>query len=439
MDNKYQLLDMDVWMFSGTLGSGKNYVAENMFAKMLRPKRTIMLAFANHFKIDAIVKDNLDRNKVFGKKDEYTRKTLQIRGTEEGRDKYGENIWVDLLYEWLVYYKSLGYERAIIFDCRFPNEVAFGQAIGAKVIRVESGSRSLEQAKKEAESNGVPVETITSHLSETALNGYDGYYGVIDNDFGDNPVLQVRKLIQKHEAESKLDTVIFVDVDDTLCHSSRYYKDIENKVRNLLFDVAVFENIYSLDLFEAFDEISKGLRLKHHTQRFSMTEFPEVLVETLKETIETASIDSSKYSELLEEAYELGMSVYDAEYEAFEGAVEAVHALSEIGKVVFMTHGDRLIQAGKLAKLGLSQYEAYVSVNKNTSSYEMAMDMYPAKRHIMIGDNILRDIKASIDAGVTYSIWVDSKPMYSLGKCVEAYATVSHIKESVDIIKALVQ
>ena len=48
------------------------------------------MAFADHFKIDAINKENLKYENVFGEKDEYTRKQLQLIGTENGRDKYGE-------------------------------------------------------------------------------------------------------------------------------------------------------------------------------------------------------------------------------------------------------------------------------------------------------------------------------------------------------------
>ena len=45
------------------------------------------------------------------------------KGTEEGRLKYGEDIWAKTLQMWIRVYKDRGLERVIVTDLRFPNEV----------------------------------------------------------------------------------------------------------------------------------------------------------------------------------------------------------------------------------------------------------------------------------------------------------------------------
>ena len=83
------------------------------------------MAFADHFKIDAINKQNLQYDKVFGEKDNETRKQLQYMGTENGRDKYGQDIWINTLDTWMKLYHERGIERFIITDLRFKNEYEY--------------------------------------------------------------------------------------------------------------------------------------------------------------------------------------------------------------------------------------------------------------------------------------------------------------------------
>jgi len=87
--------NIELYGFSGKLGSGKNFIAEKVFKEMFYDVPTLIMAFADQFKIDCIVLDNINREEIFHKKTETSRKMLQKRGTEEGREKYGEDIWVN--------------------------------------------------------------------------------------------------------------------------------------------------------------------------------------------------------------------------------------------------------------------------------------------------------------------------------------------------------
>ena len=106
----------------GHQGVGKNYLAEKILPKILPQKNTVVLAFADHFKIECISKFGANYDKVFGKKDFDTRKLLQRVGSEEGRDKYGADIWIKHLHNWIKVLSSRGVERFIISDVRFENE-----------------------------------------------------------------------------------------------------------------------------------------------------------------------------------------------------------------------------------------------------------------------------------------------------------------------------
>ena len=162
MKNKYFkdylhiIFKMEVYGFIGNMGCGKNYIAEKVFLPKLKPKPTLVMAFADHFKVTAICFENLDYNKVFGEKDEHTRKKLQLLGTELGRDKYGNDIWLKVLYNWMKVYNERGIERFIITDVRFENETYMIKTLGGEIWRIQRPE----------------VGPVNNHISETELKDY---------------------------------------------------------------------------------------------------------------------------------------------------------------------------------------------------------------------------------------------------------------------------
>ena len=92
-------------------------------------------------------------------KDFTAREFLQHFGTDICRS-LKEDIWVDFCINQI---KSEQSVLALVGDCRFPDEVEAVQQAGGKVIRLTRA----------------PYED--SHISETALDTYEGFDAIIDN------------------------------------------------------------------------------------------------------------------------------------------------------------------------------------------------------------------------------------------------------------------
>lgn len=64
------------------------------------------------------------------------RHTLQLWGTEVGREAYHNDIWVASLENRLRHTK----DNVVITDCRFPNEIEVIQRTGGKVFQIKRGA-----------------------------------------------------------------------------------------------------------------------------------------------------------------------------------------------------------------------------------------------------------------------------------------------------------
>jgi hypothetical protein len=92
------------------------------------------------------------------------RTLLQLLGTECGRQIIHPNIWVNALFA--DYDTSSNYDfNWIITDVRFPNEVQAIKDKGGIVIKINRDS-----------------DVVDNHSSETALDNYDGFDFVVDNN-----------------------------------------------------------------------------------------------------------------------------------------------------------------------------------------------------------------------------------------------------------------
>lgn len=171
---------------SGKLGSGKDYIVENFIVPQLKSAgyNVAIVAFADHIKVNAAARNGLPIEIMYGNKTPEIRKMLQIAGTEEGRDKYGPNIWVDTLDRWLKL-RSMrdGTNAYVVTDCRFTNEVEWIRDNGGLVIRVHAPDRNLTRLIAESNGNQEILESIKTHRSETELDDYP-FDHIIDNTVG---------------------------------------------------------------------------------------------------------------------------------------------------------------------------------------------------------------------------------------------------------------
>jgi len=89
------------------------------------------------------------------------REILQFVGTDLFRHQMDPNIWVQSVYR----KKYREDDIVVVADCRFPNEAEFARKQGILIcVERETGLAS------------------DNHKSETALDGYDGYHHIIDNN-----------------------------------------------------------------------------------------------------------------------------------------------------------------------------------------------------------------------------------------------------------------
>lgn len=181
----------------GHQGVGKNYISEKILPTILSKKNYVVLAFADHFKIDCISKHNVDYNKVFGEKDFETRRLLQLCGTEEGRNKYGFDIWVKTMHNWVKVLSSRGVERFIISDVRFENEIEWIKSLGGIIIKIEATERYKQRLINETNGDEEKMKEIMNHYSEINIDIIKNYDILIHNDFNNNINNELKEKLMK--------------------------------------------------------------------------------------------------------------------------------------------------------------------------------------------------------------------------------------------------
>ena len=156
---------------SGTAGSGKDYVARNYF---IDHYGFYNISLAWHFKVQCISHGAATYEEVFDTKPPRVRRLLQILGTEQGREVWGEDIWVNTMFTWMMlFHKDWGIDSFVIPDVRFPNELRAIQKLGGKVYRVVSDREGIHL-----------TEEAKQHASENSLtDDMDIYDGFINNGF----------------------------------------------------------------------------------------------------------------------------------------------------------------------------------------------------------------------------------------------------------------
>jgi HAD superfamily hydrolase (TIGR01549 family) len=396
------LSGVEIYGFAGKLGSGKNYLAEKVFSKMLEPKSTVFLCFADQIKIDGIYKKGLDRNKCWIKKDEHTRRTLQTVGTEEGRDVFGKDIWTNNTKEWMIMHAFRGIKRIIITDMRFKNEFDFIKNLGGTNINVISPRRNKQALERESSGDPEKLKVMAEHSSEVDLDSGREFDFVIFNDFGQelSALTECRNIIRDVIEHKREDRVIFTDLDNTICKCNEYYTIQANKVKQIIknnLEDEMSDKVLDT-MFSSYVNKHNG---SHFTTHFSLDSFSKSLVMVLEDFREfMVKMSDEQFDEIYLETAEIGMAVYDAEYAEIPGRIKELEELSGYGKVVIYTMGDRLEQVKKIATLGLMDYDFEIYDFKDETIYRNLKHRYPAHEYIMIGDSYSRDIAPAVNVGM---------------------------------------
>lgn len=107
------------------------------------------------------------------------RSALQFHGTEVRRSQ-DEEYWVKQALRPAFDAMAAG-RSAYITDVRFPNEVLGAQRVGFTVVRLQV-TRATQVARLSARDGLEPDLAALNHVSETALDDYQGFNAVIDNN-----------------------------------------------------------------------------------------------------------------------------------------------------------------------------------------------------------------------------------------------------------------
>lgn len=177
---------MKIYIIAGKARHGKDTI-KDFIHKIYDDKKCINLSYGSYIKEYAMKISDWD-----GSDETKPRTLLQELGTDIIRNKIDEHFFIKRLCDDIKVY-SYFFEVATISDARFPDELdipreMFDDVIIIKVVRsnFETPLSSKEQV----------------HRTETALDNYDNYDYVIENDGTlDDLEEKVKKIVEKVEHE----------------------------------------------------------------------------------------------------------------------------------------------------------------------------------------------------------------------------------------------
>lgn len=198
---------LEVIGLSGKIGCGKDHIARHYFS----PMGYYNWSLAWHFKVWLAGKGEATHDEIFVTKPPRVRNLLQQEGTERGRLVYGQNVWVDTMFEWMnVINESWGINKFVVPDVRFKNEVLGIQSRDGRVFRIVAPNRDSN--------SGASVEA-RYHISETDLDDFpiENFNGLIFNDteYASTVGMQVSTLLHGSPLIFPKPIPIFDNMEDT--------------------------------------------------------------------------------------------------------------------------------------------------------------------------------------------------------------------------------
>ena len=172
--------DVQIIALAGKMGSGKDFLIEKYIIPYIEKgcnRRCLQLSFADQLKVNVMTINNVSYNDVYIEKTNITRSLLQKEGTENGRDKYGKDIWIRYLDNWIKIFANRSIDVIIINDLRFLNEYNWLRERNGTIIKIDSPNRNYQRLFKESKGDLDLLENVRNHISECELDN------LIDNDF----------------------------------------------------------------------------------------------------------------------------------------------------------------------------------------------------------------------------------------------------------------
>jgi len=418
---------VEVYGFSGKLGSGKDYIAK-LFRLLMPKKNTVRIAFADHFKVECCARnhDVLTYDRVFNKKDDESRKKLQEYGTK-GREENGEDYWVNVVKLWTKVHEMGNVERIIITDVRYKNEAEWLKSVGGILFRVDAPKRNKTQLERECGGDLEKLKSIATHPSEVDLDDYEYFDYIINNDADQLTVTnQVRNIVREMTYEHPVELTIFCDMDDTICRCSEFYRTLTSKAMELVAKETGIEE-------EQLTKLVQKHVLSYEKRYFTHDDFAHSLMNVAAEAFVQQGIAYKlKDSYVMDEVLKLGESVFDQDYAPlYKDTIEIVRELSKIGRLVIFTLGDYTEQMRKVAMMGLEDIPVEIFAHKDESIFRHLKANYPSNKYVMIGDSWGRDIIPAMNAGIKNLIHViggRSLQPSTLGVDQELWDKVLHIQ-----------
>jgi phosphomevalonate kinase len=171
---------------TGKMGSGKDYITTKYIIPFIENKlnkKCIQFSFADQLKINTMTKNNIKFNDMFYKKTNLTRTMLQKEGTENGRNVYGEDVWIKYFSNWVKLFEMRNFDFVITSDVRFKNELKYIKDNKGIIIKIIAPERTVKRLIEETNGNKESYNKIKNHISECDLDNIkDDEFDLIINN-----------------------------------------------------------------------------------------------------------------------------------------------------------------------------------------------------------------------------------------------------------------
>lgn len=226
--------------------------------------------------------------------------------------------------------------------------------------------------------------------------------------------------------------LVALDADDTLWHNERRFLDTQERFRELLSRHTERE-VIEQRLYE-----TEVRNLRHYG--YGVKAFTLSMIETAIELTE-GEITGQEVGELLR----LGREMLLAPVELLDGAAETVARLAARFDLMVLTKGDLLDQETKVARSGLGDHFAHVTVvsRKDRATYEellQGLGLAP-REFVMIGNSLRSDVVPVAEMG-GHAVHVPYETTWAHETVEEgargvSYHEVAHIREVPPLLEEL--